>query len=151
MTAWLIWLIAAIVMLIIEVATGTVVALCLAVGCVLAIIPAACSGALIVQFVVASIGAVASFLFLAPVIRKYRLNKATRRDERSNMDAIIGRMGVVTETIYPDGRQGRVRVDGDNWLAVADSQYCPLMIGDSVEVISYDSIIIKVKPGKANS
>lgn len=146
MTAWLIWLIAAIIMLIIEVTTGTVVALCLAVGCLLAIVPAVCSGHLVVQFVVASAGSVASFMILAPIIRKYRLNKATRRDERSNMDAIIGRTGVVTEAIYPDGRQGRVRVDGDNWLAVADSQYCPLMIGQNVEVMSYDSIVIKVKP-----
>lgn len=146
MTPWLIWLIAAIVLLIIEVITGTVAALCLAVGCVLAIIPAVMDSTAIVQFVVASAGAVASFMILSPIIRKYRLNKATRHDERSNMDAIIGRTGVVTEPIYPEGRQGRVRVDGDSWLAVADPQYCPLMIGDSVEVVSYDSIIIKVKP-----
>lgn len=146
MTPWLLWLISAIVLLIIEVLSGAVVALCLAVGCVLAIIPAVLDSSVVVQFIVASVGAIASFLVLAPVIRKYRLNKATHRDERCNMDAIIGRIGVVTEPIYPGGRQGRVRVDGDNWLAVADSQYCPLMIGDSVEVVSYDSIIIKVKP-----
>lgn len=146
MNPWLIWLIAAIVFLIIEVCSGTVVALCLAVGCLLAIIPAAFDSPVVVQFIVAAIGSVVSFLVLSPIIRKYRLNKATRRDERSNMDALIGRTGVVTETIYPENRQGRVRVDGDNWLAVADPQYCPIMIGENVEVLSYDSIVIKVKP-----
>lgn len=146
MTPWLIWLISAIVMLIIEVFTGTVAALCLAVGCMIALVPAAVGGGVVVQFITASAGAVAAFLILSPIIRKYRLNKATRSDERSNMDAIIGRTGVVTEPIYPDGRKGRVRVDGDNWLAVADSSNCPLLPGDTVEVVSYDSIVIKVKP-----
>lgn len=146
MNPWLIWLIAAIVFLIIEVCSGTVVALCLAVGCVLAIIPAALDSPVVVQFIVAAIGSVVSFAVLSPLIRKYRLNKATRRDERSNMDALIGRTGVVTEAIYPGSQQGRVRVDGDNWLAVADAQYCPITIGENVEVLSYDSIVIKVKP-----
>lgn len=146
MTPWIIWLISAIVLLIIEVFTGTVTALCLAVGCVFAIIPAAAGCGAVTQVVVACAAAVASFLILSPIIRKYRLNKATRSDQRCNMDAIIGRTGVVTEPIYPDGRKGRVKVDGDNWLAVADPEYCPILQGDSVEVVSYDSIVIKVRP-----
>ncbi|MDE6198574.1 MAG: NfeD family protein [Muribaculaceae bacterium] len=146
MTPWLIWLISAIVMLVIEVFTGTVAALCLAVGCVLALIPAAVGAEVVMQFVVASAGAVVAFLVLSPVVRKYKLNKATRRDERSNMDAIIGRTGIVTEPIYPGGRQGRVKVDGDNWLAEAEAEYCPIQKGDSVEVVSYESIVIKVRP-----
>lgn len=146
MTAWLIWLISAIVLLIIEVLTGTVVALCLAIGCVVSIIPALLGGSIALQFIVASIGAIAAFLILYPVIRRYKLNKATRRDERSNMDAIIGRVGIVTDTIYSDTRKGRVKVDGDNWLAVADAEYCPIPEGTNVEVVSFDSIIIRVKP-----
>lgn len=148
MTPWLIWLISAIVLLIIEVFTGTVAALCLAVGCLLALIPAAIGSSVVVQFVVASAGAVVALLVLSPIVRKYKLNKATHSDERSNMDAIIGRTGVVTEPIYPDMQQGRVKVDGDNWLAIADAEYCPIMKGDIVEVVSYDSIVIKVRPKK---
>ena len=61
MTTWLIWLISAIVLLIIEVFTGTVAAMCLAVGCLLALIPALAGSGTVVQFIVASAGAVASF------------------------------------------------------------------------------------------
>lgn len=146
MTPWLIWLISAIVLLIIEVFTGTVAALCLSVGALLAIVPAVLGTDIVWQFVVASAGSVLSFLVLSPIVRRYKLNKASHSDQRSNMDAIIGRTGIVTEPIYPDGRQGRVKVDGDNWLAVADAAHCPLLKGDAVEVISYDSIVIKVKP-----
>lgn len=148
MTTWLIWLISAIVLLIIEVFTGTVAAMCLAVGCLLALIPALAGSGTVVQFIVASAGAVASSLILFPIIRRYKLNKAAHSDQRSNMDAIIGRTGTVTEPIYPDGRRGRVKVDGDNWLAVADAEYCPILKGDIVEVISFDSIVIKVRPKK---
>ncbi|MBD5230449.1 MAG: NfeD family protein [Bacteroidales bacterium] len=147
MTPWLIWLVCAIVLLIIEVLSGTVAALCLALGCVLAIIPAVIGAdAIVTQFIVACVGAVGSFIILAPVIRRYKLNKPDHRDQRSNMDAIIGRTGIVTEPIYPDGRQGRVKVDGDNWLAVTDACYCPVLKGETVEVLSYDSIVIKVRP-----
>ncbi|MDD6890267.1 MAG: NfeD family protein [Bacteroidales bacterium] len=145
-SAWLVWLISAIVLLIIEVFTGTVVALCLAIGCVAALIPALSGGSLVVQFIVASVGAIAAFLVLYPVIRRYKLNKATRSDERCNMDAIVGRVGIVTETIYSESRKGRVKVDGDNWLAVADDEYCPIPEGANVEVLSFDSIVIKVRP-----
>lgn len=145
MTPWLIWLISAIVLLIIEVFTGTVAALCLAVGCLVALVPSVSGCSAVMQFVVASVGAVAAFLILGPIVRKYKLNRATHRDERSNMDAIIGRIGIVTEPIY-DGTQGRVKVDGDNWLAVADADCCPILKGDNVEVISFESIVIKVRP-----
>lgn len=147
MTPWLIWLVCAIALLIIEVISGTVAALCLSVGCVLAIIPAALDGdSTVVQFIVACLGAIAAFIILAPIIQRYKLNKATHSDQRSNMDAIIGRTGVVTEPIYPDGRQGRVKVDGDNWLAITDACYCPVLKGETVEVLSYDSIVLNVRP-----
>lgn len=147
MTPWLIWLVCAIVLLIIEVLSGTVAALCLSVGCLLAMIPAAVNGdSTVVQFIVACVGAIAAFLILAPIIRKYKLNKASHSDQRSNMDALIGRTGIVTEPIYPDGCQGRVKVDGDNWLAVTEARYCPVLKGETVEVLSYDSIIITVRP-----
>jgi len=146
MTPWLIWLISAIALLVVEVLTGTVAALCLAVGCLIALVPAAAGAGVVVQFIAASVGAVAAFLILSPIISKYRLNRATHSGERSNMDAIIGRSGVVTQPIYPDGRNGRVKVDGDSWLAVAEPEYCPLLPGDIVEIVSYDSIVIKVKP-----
>lgn len=146
MTPWLIWLIAAILLLIIEVLSGAVVALCLAVGCVAAIIPATLDASLVVQFVVASLGAIAAFFILFPIIRKYKLNKVKSDKEKSNMDAMIGRTGVVVETIEFAGQRGRVTIDGVSWLAEAESDFCPILKGETVEIEAFESIVLKVKP-----
>lgn len=147
MTAWLIWLIAALALMIVEVMTGTIAAACLSAGCLWAIVAAVSGGSLVLQFVVAAVGAVVAFGVIPPLIRKYRLNSSHHSSDASNMDAIIGRRGTVTQPIQ-EGSAGRVRIDGDSWQAVADAKYCPVMTGDTVEVESYDSIIIKVRPLK---
>lgn len=146
MTPWLIWLIAAIVLLTAEVLSGAIVALCLSVGCLAAIIPAAIDAPIVVQFVVASVGAIAAFFILFPIIRKYKLNKAKGDKEKSNMDAMIGRIGCVAEPIVAEGQRGRVTIDGVSWLAEAEAGYCPIPKGESVEIVSFDSIVLIVKP-----
>lgn len=146
MTPWLIWLIAAMVLLTAEVLSGAIVALCLSVGCLAAIIPAALDAPVIAQFVVASVGAIAAFFILFPIIRKYKLNKAKGDKEKSNMDAMIGRVGCVVEPIIAQGQRGRVIVDGVSWLAEADASFCPVEKGENVEIVSFDSIVLIVKP-----
>lgn len=146
MTPWLIWLIVAIVLLTAEVLSGAIIALCLAVGCFIAIIPAALDASIVTQFVVASIGAIAAFFILFPIIRKYKLNKVKNDKEKSNMDAMIGRTGIVAEPIGIAGQRGRVTIDGVSWLAESDADFCPITKGETVEIVSFDSIVLKVKP-----
>ena len=60
----------------------------------------------------------------------------------SNADAIIGRIGRVSETIEKNG-YGRVAIDGDDWKALSQDGEA-IEKDTNVKVISRDSIIITV-------
>ena len=66
------------------------------------------------------------------------------KDRLSNIDALIGRVGTVIETIEPN-ESGYVKVDGDEWKAVSNSTES-ISKGQKVEIISRESIIVTVKP-----
>ena len=61
----------------------------------------------------------------------------------SNTDAIIGRIGTVSQTI-PTGGYGRVKLDGDDWKAMStDSD--PLEVGMRVRIVGRESVIVTVE------
>ena len=68
--------------------------------------------------------------------------KSIKDEVLTNADALIGRQAIVTEEINPDKNTGRVKIDGDDWKAEASEV---LAVGEKVEVVSRDSIILKVK------
>lgn len=63
--------------------------------------------------------------------------------ERFGAEAFVGKMGIVTEDIEPEGDKGKVKVTGEEWRADADE---PLEKGTKVEVIELRSntLIVKV-------
>ena len=62
---------------------------------------------------------------------------------QSNVDALIGRIGRVTEAIEANG-YGRVQIDGDSWKAKTRDGH-PVENGMKARVLSIDSIIITVE------
>ena len=62
---------------------------------------------------------------------------------KSNADAIIGRVGKVTETIKV-GDYGRMKLDGDDWKAESDETE-DLPVGTKVRIVGRESIIVKVE------
>ena len=82
-----------------------------------------------------------SIFFVRPKLAKLLHGK--RRERLSNADALMGRIGRVSEAIEQGG-YGRVAIDGDDWKAVsADGSYMPL--GQNVRVVGRESIIITVE------
>lgn len=146
MEAWLIWIIVAAVLVIVELLTQMVWTLCLAVGCVAAAVCDFCGVPVVWQAVVAAAGSVAAFFVLAPRLRRWQHRSERRdgRDTRTGMDALLGRRGNVTQEIAP-GRLGRVRIDGDNWQARCGGDEV-VRRGETVVVEAYDSIILTVSP-----
>ncbi|MBR4118586.1 MAG: NfeD family protein [Bacteroidales bacterium] len=146
MEIWVMWLIATAVLVIIELMTGMVASFCLAIGCLASMIVSLFSISVNMQLLALAIGTILSFIFLAPVIRKWQQQKGEKnpKAQNSNMDALIGRMVVVTQTIPADGELGRIRIDGDNWQARSISG-AEIEEGRKVRVVSYDSIIIEVE------
>lgn len=142
LSAWSIWLILAAVFVIIELLTNTFAAFCLVGGCLLAMIAALIGFGFTVQLSMAVVGIVISFIALKPLIVKH-IKHRPQEESLSNMDALKGRRARLTEAIG-DGKLGRVRVDGDNWQAESiDGE--EIAVGEEVEVMGYDSIILKVK------
>ncbi|MBQ3555275.1 MAG: NfeD family protein [Bacteroidales bacterium] len=146
MEIWIMWLIATAVLVIIELMTGMVASFCLAIGCLASMIVSLFSISVNMQLLALAIGTILSFIFLAPVIRKWQQQKGEKnpKAQNSNMDALIGRIVVVTQTIPADGELGRIRIDGDNWQARSISG-AEIEEGRRVKVVSYDSIIIEVE------
>ena len=143
MTVWQIWLLIAAVFVVIEIFTAGFAVACFSVGCVFGAILAACDLSLTWQVVAFAVGTFLAFVLIRPVVMKY-LDKKTNDDHiKTNMDNIIGKTAVVTERIE-EGGYGRVKIDGDDWKALTDNGLAA-EVGDKVEIVSYESIILTVK------
>ena len=95
------------------------------------------------QLIVFAAASLLAFFFLRPVFLKLLDRKA--KDVKTNADAIIGRTAIVSETIDASQHTGRVAIDGDDWKAVS-SDGSVIEKGQTVEIISRDSIILTVNP-----
>lgn len=136
-------MLAACVLLLIEVLSQAVWAFCFAVGCLVALLLSLFTDSLSIQGIAVALAAVAAWLLLAPIVRRWE--RRNEKQTRTGMDALLGRRAIVTEEIRP-GHTGRARIDGDNWQVVAPGIDIPIQTGSEVVVTAYDSIILTVKP-----
>lgn len=144
MEAWIIWLIFAAALVIVELLTQWVSSFCLAIGCVVALVAGLCGCTLAWQLVWLALGTIVAFVCFIPLFKR-RVERRHLKDSNaavSNMDALIGRKARVIVDI-PAGGIGRVKLDGDNWQASS-----PVAVSEGAEVTveAYDSIILKVLP-----
>lgn len=142
LSSWLLWLIAAAVLVIVELLTNTFAAFCLVGGCVLALAASLIGFGVEVQLAAAAVGTVLSFIAFKPIIKRQAAARRNRENP-SNMDALIGRTSTVTEPITATA-PGRVRIDGDSWQAVS-ADGLPIDTGAKVRVTGYDSIVLTVE------
>lgn len=149
MEIWIVWLIFAATLVIVELLTQWISSFCLAIGCIAAMIAELCGASLVWQLVWLAIGTIAGFVCFIPLFKKRieRKKLASDHDGVSNMDALVGRKARVMVAI-PDDGLGRVKLDGDNWQAECA---IPVPVGSEVRVVGYDSIILKVIPIEGNA
>lgn len=146
MEVWIIWLIFAAALVIVELLTQWISAFCLAIGCIAAMIAELCGASVVWQLVWLAIGTIVGFVCFIPFFKRRieRRKLAADHDGVSNMDALIGRNARVIADIPAQGL-GRVKLDGDNWQAQCA---VPVTVGTEVKVVGYDSIILKVIPAE---
>ena len=84
---WLLWLIAAAILVIVELLTNTFAAFCLVGGCALALATSLIGFGIEAQLTAAAIGSVLSFIAFKPLIRR-QAEARRHRDCLSNMDAL---------------------------------------------------------------
>ena len=139
---WQLWTLIGVICLILELTSGDFFIMCFSIGAFITAIVAAFVPSFTVQVIVFAVASLLCLLFVRPVALKYFHRKDPNR--QSNVDAMVGRTGVVTEKINDNG-YGRVKIDGDSWKACGIDNMA-IDKGTKVEVTAIDSIIITVKP-----
>lgn len=136
------WLIAAIVLVILEIMTAGFGVICFAIGAAFAALVSGLGGTLTWQVVVFVVVSMLAFIFLRPVVIRFLEKKS--KNVKTNADALVGRKGVVSECIDAEQHTGRVAIDGDDWKAVSEDGSV-IEKGADVEIVKLDSIIVTVK------
>jgi integral membrane protein len=114
---------------------------CLAIGAFLTVIFSLLSCPFWFQIVAFAVLSVVSIFFVRPVMIRF-LHKE-HNERLSNVDALIGRVGVVIEDIKGESN-GYVKIDGDEWRAVSyDSR--DILNGERVRVVKMDSLVLTVE------
>ncbi|MBQ0115340.1 MAG: NfeD family protein [Bacteroidales bacterium] len=138
---WQFWALLCVICLILELSSGDFFIMCFSIGAFFTAIATAFNPTFTVQVIVFIVVSVLCLMFIRPVMLKY-FHKV--KDERkSNAEAIIGRVGRVSETIE-EGGHGRVAIDGDDWKAIS-ADGSEIARGEKVKVVEMESIIITVE------
>ncbi len=143
---WHWWAGLAIILLIAEIFIPGFFLVCLGVGCVGASAAAALGLGPITQLMVFSALALLAFFTIRPVLMK-RMWKDT--GVRTNLEALIGVHGKVTQEFDAGLRLGRVSAGGDDWRAECTTDK-PLRVGDLITVVRVESNTLIVEPFTQN-
>ena len=139
---WENWIYAGIILLILEIFTPGFVVACIGIGALTTSVFAYFDASISIQLLVFSLATLFSFLGLRPYALKYLYS--AEGDVKTNADSLIGKKGIVKETINNDLNKGRVAIYGDNWKAKSLDNSI-IEKGDSVEVVNMESTILIVK------
>jgi membrane protein implicated in regulation of membrane protease activity len=139
---WHWWAGAALVLMIAEMFVPGFFLLCLGIGCMGGSLAAGLGASPAIQLLAFSVLALVSFFTVRPVLMKQFWKDG---EVKTNMDALVGQKGRVTQDFDPGLRLGRVSAGGDDWRAECLSDH-PLHVGDLIKVVRVESNTLIVKP-----
>ena len=131
-----VWFLVAVFLGILELATTNLVSIWFVISSLVAMIISKFTTNVLVEVTVF----VALGIILMPLSKKI-YKKIKKSDTKTNIDRIIGMMGVVTEDITM-GNIGEVKVDGKRWSAYADTD---ILKDEKVKILSINSVKLKVE------
>ena len=134
-----VWLALMIVFLVAEGATAAVTTIWFAAGALAAMIAALLGAQVWLQSVIFGAVSVVLLLALRPFIKKYITPKQTK----TNIDAVIGKEGLVTERIDNVAGTGRVKLDGMEWSARSTANE-PVEAGTLIKVDRIEGVKVFV-------
>jgi len=89
--------------------------------------------------------AVFALLYFA-LFRRWLKAKLHVKEQASNVDAVVGKTGVVTKRIGPAHDCGLVKVGSEEWRAeLAQPETAAREIGANVQIISVEGVTLKVQ------
>lgn len=143
MENWQIWLIAGIVLFIIEIFTPGFVLACFGLACLVACLVALSGFGIKLQLLFFSISSLFIFWQVRPFFVKYL---DTSKDKiKTNVDALVGKKGIVSERIDPNTNRGRVIVNGEDWRGVSTDESV-IEAGAKITVVKVEGTKLFVRP-----
>lgn len=137
---WYLWLIAAGIFFIIEIATVGFLIFWLGIGALFAMVASFFTDNLLIQTTVFVISSSVPIPLTKPIVNKYFDDGKTIA---TNAYSLIGKVGIVTTEINTLNSTGQVKVNGEIWSAKADED---IKQGTEVEILKIDGVKLIVKP-----
>jgi membrane protein implicated in regulation of membrane protease activity len=131
------WMIIFLVLLFIELVTVNLVSIWFAIGAFVAFLTTYITDCLTVQIITFIVVSSISLILTKKIVKKIKGDKV----EATNLDRVIGKIGVVTEEITKL-EPGEVKVDGKKWSAISTKK---ISEGSKVEILSIDGVKLNVK------
>lgn len=139
--AAIVWLLLVVVFLLAEAATVTVISLWFAAGALAAMATALLGGGIWLQAGVFLVVSAIALTALRPLVRKYLTPKLTA----TNIDSVIGSVGIVTTAIDNVAAAGQVKLNGMEWTARSNSGEA-IPAGTQVTVERIEGVKVFVSP-----
>lgn len=142
-SAWHIWTIFALILFILEIFTPGFLLASFGIGCLFSALAAGVGLSVKLQVVGFIVGTLVAFFGVRPFFTKFCYRASC--GVKTNVDALVGKTGRVTEEINQELDSGRVLVGGDDWKAISvDGDI--INKGTMVEVVRIEGIRVFVKP-----
>lgn len=132
----IVWLVAMIVLLIVEAIVPGLVSIWFAIGALAALVSALLGAPLWLQMVWFLVVSVVALALTRPLVKKY----VNGRVQPTNADALIGRDCVVTENIDNIAGTGAVKVDGKVWTARSVDENAHFQAGSIVTAVRIEGV-----------
>jgi len=113
-SGWQIWIVLAALLLVAEMFAPGFWLASVAIGCIAAGVAGLLPIGILGQTLVFAVTTVATLFGLRPVLVR-RFLHARGMEVRTNVDALVGKSGIVTRQFDPVTRVGRVAIEGEDW------------------------------------
>ncbi|HIT38087.1 MAG TPA: NfeD family protein [Candidatus Onthousia faecipullorum] len=133
----LFWLVLFVVLALFELVTVNLVSIWFSLGALITTFVSLITDNLMIHLAVFTISSILLLLLTKPFVKKVK----KRESIPTNLDRVIGKVGVVTETIEKDGI-GEVKVLGKKWSAYSDKG---VKENSKVKVLSINGVKLKVE------
>lgn len=137
----ILWLAAMIVFLLVEASTEQMICLWFACGALASTLVSLFSPSPVLQIVVFLVVSLVLLASLRPLVRKYITPKLVK----TNVDAVVGTKGIVTEQVDNLTAQGAVKLGAVTWTARSTSGE-PIQPGTTVQVDRIEGVKVFVSP-----
>lgn len=137
-----VWLILFVIFVVAEVITaGALVSIWFCIGSLAAMVAARAGTPVMVQIVVFLVVSVALLILTKPFLKKVLRQK----NEPTNADVIIGRIGVVVEDINNLEEKGAVKIDGKVWTARSLDEDKAIQKDSKVKIVRIQGVKVLVE------